>query len=150
MTILVGIEWGRRISTNIEIETLVLIMTDAGDKQYFLIYRLENSNKQGVVVTGGSFFSRGSRFRYAGKCEKEVVEESSGILREPPTVNRVSLKNIGRSTSLPTTPADSDTYDGSRPFFIFSYPQKLHSIFLRLNPFQRPSFTTYVYKSLPD
>ncbi|MPC23295.1 FERM domain-containing protein 5 [Portunus trituberculatus] len=73
--------------------------------------RLENSNKQGVVVTGGSFFSRGSRFRYAGKCEKEVVEESSSILRDPPTVNRVSLKNIGRSTSLPTTPADSDTYD---------------------------------------
>ncbi|XP_050719671.1 FERM domain-containing protein 5-like isoform X2 [Eriocheir sinensis] len=76
-----------------------------------LFYTLENSNKQGVVVTGGSFFSRGSRFRYAGKCEKEVVEESSSILREPPTVNRVSLKNIGRSTSLPTTPADSDTYD---------------------------------------
>ncbi|XP_071523928.1 FERM domain-containing protein 5 isoform X1 [Panulirus ornatus] len=76
-----------------------------------LFYTLENSNKQGVVVTGGSFFSRGSRFRYAGRCEKEVVEESSSILREPPTVNRVSLKNIGRSTSLPTTPADSDTYD---------------------------------------
>ncbi|XP_042203992.1 FERM domain-containing protein 5-like isoform X3 [Homarus americanus] len=76
-----------------------------------LFYTLENSNKQGVVVTGGSFFSRGSRFRYAGRCEKEVVEESSSILREPPTVNRVSLRNIGRSTSLPTTPADSDTYD---------------------------------------
>ncbi|XP_066953853.1 FERM domain-containing protein 5 isoform X4 [Macrobrachium rosenbergii] len=76
-----------------------------------LFYTLENSNKQGVVVTGGSFFSRGSRFRYAGRCEKEVVEESSGILREPPTVNRVSLRNIGRSTSLPTTPADSDNYD---------------------------------------
>ncbi|KAK8385689.1 hypothetical protein O3P69_016460 [Scylla paramamosain] len=78
---------------------------------YTIKPRLENSNKQGVVVTGGSFFSRGSRFRYAGKCEKEVVEESSSILRDPPTVNRVSLKNIGRSTSLPTTPADSDTYD---------------------------------------
>nr|XP_053643063.1 FERM domain-containing protein 5-like isoform X2 [Cherax quadricarinatus] len=76
-----------------------------------LFYTLQNSNKQGVVVTGGSFFSRGSRFRYAGRCEKEVVEESSSILREPPTVNRVSLRNIGRSTSLPTTPADSDTYD---------------------------------------
>ncbi|KAK7086623.1 FERM domain-containing protein 5 [Halocaridina rubra] len=76
-----------------------------------LFYTLENSNKQGVVVTGGSFFSRGSRFRYAGRCEKEVVEESSTILREPPTVNRISLKNIGRSTSLPTTPADSDNYD---------------------------------------
>ncbi|XP_068247357.1 FERM domain-containing protein 5 isoform X1 [Palaemon carinicauda] len=76
-----------------------------------LFYTLENSNKHGVVVTGGSFFSRGSRFRYAGRCEKEVVEESSSILREPPTVNRVSLRNIGRSTSLPTTPADSDNYD---------------------------------------
>ncbi|XP_069974544.1 FERM domain-containing protein 5 isoform X4 [Penaeus vannamei] len=76
-----------------------------------LFYTLENSNKQGVVVTGGSFFSRGSRFRYAGRCEKEVVEESSTIIREPPTVNRISLRTIGRSTSLPTTPADSDTYD---------------------------------------
>ncbi|XP_042890896.1 FERM domain-containing protein 5-like isoform X3 [Penaeus japonicus] len=76
-----------------------------------LFYTLENSNKQGVVVTGGSFFSRGSRFRYAGRCEKEVVEESSSIIREPPTVNRISLRTIGRSTSLPTTPADSDTYD---------------------------------------
>lgn len=79
---------------------------------YLSSYRLENSNKQGVVVTGGSFFSRGSRFRYAGRCEKEVVEESSTIIREPPTVNRISLRTIGRSTSLPTTPADSDTYDG--------------------------------------
>lgn len=129
---------------------MTVLETDSFFAFTIYLFRLENSNKQGVVVTGGSFFSRGSRFRYAGKCEKEVVEESSGILREPPTVNRVSLKNIGRSTSLPTTPADSDTYDGSRPFFIFSYPQKLHSIFLRLNPFQRPSFTTYVYKSLPD
>ncbi|KAK3865152.1 hypothetical protein Pcinc_015837 [Petrolisthes cinctipes] len=76
-----------------------------------LFYTLENSNKQGVVVTGGSFFSRGSRFRYAGRCEREVVVESSGILREPPEVNRVSLRNFGRSASLPTTPADSDNYD---------------------------------------
>ena len=78
----------------------------------FYLYSLYHSNKHGVVVTGGSFFSRGSRFRYLGRCEREVVEESSGIAREPPTVKRVPLRNIGRSASLPATPADSDTYDG--------------------------------------
>lgn len=74
-------------------------------------YRMENSSKHGMVVTGGSFFSRGSRFRYQGRCEKEVVEDSSTIVRDPPTVKRIPLKNAGRSTSLPTTPADSDNYD---------------------------------------
>ncbi|CAL4068382.1 unnamed protein product [Meganyctiphanes norvegica] len=76
-----------------------------------LFFTLENSNKSGVVVTGGSFFSRGSRFRYAGRCEKEVVEESSTIIREPPEVKRVPLRAIGRSSSLPTSPADSDNYE---------------------------------------
>ncbi|RXG69713.1 hypothetical protein Avbf_09606 [Armadillidium vulgare] len=72
---------------------------------------MDNSSKQGLVVTGGSFFSRGSKFRYQGRCEKEVIEESSSIDRDPPEVKRVPLKNVGRSTSLPTTPADSDNYE---------------------------------------
>ncbi|KAL7648172.1 UNVERIFIED_CONTAM: hypothetical protein RMT77_000075 [Armadillidium vulgare] len=76
-----------------------------------LFYTMDNSSKQGLVVTGGSFFSRGSKFRYQGRCEKEVIEESSSIDRDPPEVKRVPLKNVGRSTSLPTTPADSDNYE---------------------------------------
>ena len=64
---------------------------------------LSSCSKRGVVVTGGSFFSRGSRFRYQGRCEREVVLDSTGILREAPRVRRTPHL-MPRSTSLPTTP----------------------------------------------
>ncbi|KAF2354392.1 Protein of unknown function DUF4817 [Trinorchestia longiramus] len=69
--------------------------------------RLSSSSKRGVVVTGGSFFSRGSRFRYQGRCEREVILDSTGILREAPRVRRTPHL-LPRSSSLPTTPPDPD------------------------------------------
>ena len=54
-----------------------------------------------TVITGGSFFSRGSRFRYSGRTERELLELSAAITRDPPLVSRPASLRRRRATSLP-------------------------------------------------
>ena len=45
------------------------------NKVKILIFRLSSSAEIPTVVTGGSFFSRGSRVRYSGRVERELSED---------------------------------------------------------------------------
>lgn len=55
------------------------------------------------VVSGGGFFS-GSKFRYTGRVEREVLEDLAHALREEPPINRVgSLRR--KASSVPATPS---------------------------------------------
>uniref|UniRef100_A0A023F1K5 Moesin/ezrin/radixin homolog 1 n=1 Tax=Triatoma infestans TaxID=30076 RepID=A0A023F1K5_TRIIF len=75
--------------------------------EQMLFFTLPSSSSIPSVITGGSIFSFGGKFRYSGRVEKEVLEES-----------RDSQQPISRSNSLrvkassvpdtPVTPINSD------------------------------------------
>lgn len=55
------------------------------------------------MVTGGGFFSWGTKFKYSGRTEKEILEDSS-LNREEPSIQRSS--SIRRKAySVPATPS---------------------------------------------
>ncbi|TRY99465.1 hypothetical protein DNTS_023002 [Danionella cerebrum] len=47
------------------------------------------------TASSSSIFFKGSRFRYSGRVEKEVIEASSKIHREPPAVHRANEAGLG-------------------------------------------------------
>lgn len=68
-----------------------------------LNYRLPSSSDV-PNVSGGGFFSWGTKFRYSGRVEREILEDMS-ITRESPSVTRVgSLRR--KSSSEPPTPSN--------------------------------------------
>ena len=66
-----------------------------------LFFTLHSSRDAPLVVTGGSFFSRGSKVRYSGRTEREIIEHASSVSREPPRVRRsLSFRRIGGTPSI--------------------------------------------------
>ncbi|CAG0881541.1 unnamed protein product [Darwinula stevensoni] len=61
---------------------------------------VESSSHAPKVVTGGSFFSRGSRLRYSGRTEKELLQHAASVNRDPPLVRR-SASFHHRRLSIP-------------------------------------------------
>lgn len=67
-------------------------------------YRFTSSSDVPNVVSGGGFFSWGTKFKYSGRVEREILEDMS-ITRESPSVTRVgSLRR--KSSSEPPTPSN--------------------------------------------
>ncbi|XP_076465680.1 FERM domain-containing protein 5-like isoform X2 [Babylonia areolata] len=69
-----------------------------------LFFTLSSSNSAPKLRSGGSLFSRGSKFRFSGRCQTEAYEASREIHRQEP--------NFQRSSSLPNfarrRPSDSN------------------------------------------
>lgn len=56
------------------------------------------------VVSGGSFFSWGTKFKYTGRTERELLEEVGPLRQEEPVINRLgSLRR--KASSVPATPS---------------------------------------------
>ncbi|XP_022253691.1 FERM domain-containing protein 3-like, partial [Limulus polyphemus] len=76
------------------------------EQRYF--FAVESSSEVPAVTTGGGLFSRGSKFRYSGRVEKEVVELMKNFQRDPPQFQRSFMHTSSfhhKSESYPTTPA---------------------------------------------
>ncbi|CAG0920773.1 unnamed protein product [Notodromas monacha] len=69
--------------------------------------RLSSSDEAPKVVTGGSFFSRGSRFRYSGRTEREMMEMTAGIYRHPPPVSRSASFRSRTALAQQLSPANT-------------------------------------------
>lgn len=81
-----------------------------------ILYRLPSSSDAPSVVTGGSFFSWGSKFRYSGRVEREILEDT-GLKREEPTITRGSIRR--KASSVPATPSTPIASDlGNIKFFL--------------------------------
>lgn len=56
------------------------------------------------MVTGGGFFSWGTKFKYTGRTEKEILVDSENLSREEPSIQRsASLRR--KASSVPATPS---------------------------------------------
>jgi len=70
----------------------------------FYCNRFPSSSDVPNVVSGGGFFSWGTKFKYSGRVEREILEDMT-ITRESPSVTRVgSLRR--KSSSEPPTPSN--------------------------------------------
>lgn len=58
----------------------------AVEQRYF--FTVPSSSEVPSVTTGGGLFSRGSRFRYSGRVEREVMDDMKNIRRDPPQFQR--------------------------------------------------------------
>ncbi|XP_035825431.1 FERM domain-containing protein 5 isoform X2 [Aplysia californica] len=62
-----------------------------------LFFTLSSSATVPKIRSGGSIFSRGSKFRFSGRCQNEAYEASENIGRtEPPFARTSSLPNFGK------------------------------------------------------
>ncbi|XP_050526186.1 FERM domain-containing protein 3 isoform X2 [Daktulosphaira vitifoliae] len=70
--------------------------------EQMLFFTFPSSSEVPNVVSGGGFFSWGTKFKYSGRVEREILEDTS-IIRESPSVTRVgSLRR--KASSEPSTP----------------------------------------------
>jgi hypothetical protein len=84
--------------------------------------RLPSSSEVPSVVTGGSFFSWGTKFRYSGRVEREILEDIGPLRKEEPAINRSlrssSLRRKASSVpATPSTPVGSDLGEISKGVF---------------------------------
>ncbi|ALC39263.1 CG5022 [Drosophila busckii] len=70
--------------------------------EQMLFFTLPNS-QHAAVVSGGGFFSWGTKFRYTGRTEREILTESINALREQKMTNSTSSKR--KASSVPATPS---------------------------------------------
>ncbi|XP_011149336.1 FERM domain-containing protein 5 isoform X4 [Harpegnathos saltator] len=58
------------------------------------------------VVSGGSIFSWGTKFKYTGRTEREVLEETGPLRKEEPLIQRCQTTCLRRkASSVPATPS---------------------------------------------
>lgn len=101
------------------------------------------------VVTGGSFFSwSSSKFRYSGRVEKEILEDSM-LGRDEPSITRSSIRRKANSVpATPSTPIASDLGERFLPVSCQTVTAVCYSTsdggVVSLRP---PSFTYVVYLS---
>ncbi|XP_012277275.1 FERM domain-containing protein 5 [Orussus abietinus] len=58
------------------------------------------------VVSGGSIFSWGTKFKYTGRTEREVLEETGPLRKEEPPIQRCQSTGLRRkASSVPATPS---------------------------------------------
>ncbi|XP_035222970.1 FERM domain-containing protein 5-like isoform X2 [Stegodyphus dumicola] len=83
----------------------------AVEQRYF--FTMESSSEVPTVTTSGGIFSRGCKFRYSGRVEKEIMEDTKQIKREQPQFQRSftrppSLRKIDSYMSSPCTSPHDD------------------------------------------
>ncbi|XP_022915176.2 FERM domain-containing protein 5 [Onthophagus taurus] len=72
--------------------------------EQMLFFTLPTSSDAPSVVTGGGFFSWGTKFKYTGRTEKEILEDNANLNREEPSIQRTaSLRR--KASSVPATPS---------------------------------------------
>lgn len=70
-----------------------------------LFFTLQDSAHPPKLRSGHSLFSRGSKFRFSGRCQHEAIAASEDIKRNEPNFNRSSsLPNYGRKPDSKTSP----------------------------------------------
>ncbi|XP_061172921.1 FERM domain-containing protein 5-like isoform X2 [Saccostrea echinata] len=70
-----------------------------------LFFTLQNSAHPPKLRSGHSLFSRGSKFRFSGRCQNEAFAASEEIKRNEPNFNRTSsLPNYGRKPESKNSP----------------------------------------------
>ncbi|CAG9828660.1 unnamed protein product [Diabrotica balteata] len=72
--------------------------------EQMLFFTLPTSSDAPSVVTGGGFFSWGTKFKYTGRTEKEILEDSGSPSREEPNIQRSSSVRR-KASSVPATPS---------------------------------------------
>ncbi|XP_055908231.1 FERM domain-containing protein 5 [Eupeodes corollae] len=70
--------------------------------EQMLFFTLPNS-QNASVVSGGGFFSWGTKFKYTGRTEREILTESINALREQKMTNSTASKR--KASSVPATPS---------------------------------------------
>ncbi|XP_077514566.1 FERM domain-containing protein 5-like [Amblyomma americanum] len=77
----------------------------AVEQCYF--FTMPSSSEVPSVTTGGGFFSRGSRLRYSGRVEREVMDDMKNIRRDPPQFQRTLTRppSFRQKTAASTTMA---------------------------------------------
>ncbi|XP_037809385.1 FERM domain-containing protein 3 isoform X2 [Lucilia sericata] len=70
--------------------------------EQMLFFTLPNS-QHAAVVSGGGFFSWGTKFKYTGRTEREILTESINALREQKLTNSSTSKR--KASSVPATPS---------------------------------------------
>ncbi|XP_075151953.1 FERM domain containing isoform X2 [Haematobia irritans] len=70
--------------------------------EQMLFFTLANS-QSAAVVSGGGFFSWGTKFKYTGRTEREILTESITALREKKLNNSATGKR--KASSVPATPS---------------------------------------------
>ncbi|XP_018335014.1 FERM domain-containing protein 5-like isoform X2 [Agrilus planipennis] len=72
--------------------------------EQMLFFTLPCSSDAPPVVIGGGFFSWGTKFKYTGRTEREILEDANPLERKEPKVQRTS--SISRkAASVPATPS---------------------------------------------
>jgi len=86
-------------------------------------FRLPNS-QSAAVISGGGFFSWGTKFRYTGRTEREILTENINALREQKINNSNSSKR--KASSVPATPSSpqGDLAQIRKIFLIDTYTSK--------------------------
>lgn len=67
-------------------------------------FSLPTSSDAPSVVTGGGFFSWGTKFKYTGRTEREILEDTGSLTREEPSIQRTSSLRR-KASSVPATPS---------------------------------------------
>ncbi|XP_074651901.1 FERM domain-containing protein 5-like isoform X3 [Tubulanus polymorphus] len=76
-------------------------------------FTLTKASEASKVSSGGGLFTRGAKFRFSGRCQKEVIAEAKNISREPPNFSRTpSNPNFNRRKTQ-TLPARVNHRDSS-------------------------------------
>ncbi|XP_037960222.1 FERM domain-containing protein 5 [Teleopsis dalmanni] len=70
--------------------------------EQMLFFTLPNS-QNASVVSGGGFFSWGTKFKYSGRTEREILTESINALKEQRITN--SAASNRKASSVPATPS---------------------------------------------
>lgn len=73
------------------------------------------------VVSGGSIFSWGYKFKYTGRTEREVLEEVGPLRKEEPPIQRCQTTCLRRkASSVPATPStpSQDLVEIREQFFL--------------------------------
>lgn len=65
---------------------------------------LPTSSDAPSVVSGGGFFSWGTKFKYTGRTEREILEDTGSLTREEPSIQRTSSLRR-KASSVPATPS---------------------------------------------
>lgn len=87
--------------------------------QYYIELRLPNSTHASVVTGGG--FIRGTKFRYSGRTEREILTESLNALRQQHLLNNTSPSKR-KANSVPATPSSPQGDMAElRTFFFYSF-----------------------------
>ncbi|XP_049818275.1 FERM domain-containing protein 5 isoform X2 [Aethina tumida] len=72
--------------------------------EQMLFFTLATSSEAPSVVTGGGFFSWGTKFKYTGRTEREILEDTGSPTREQPNIQRTSSLRR-KASSVPATPS---------------------------------------------